>query len=497
MAQKNLAQKNKFSVSKAQPTILVGVITLVGLLIRFGFIAKSSIWHDEGFSIMLASRGWLEIWAPTARDVHPPLYYELLHLWMNFFGHSEVAIRSLSALAGVAIIPLGYLVAKKAAGRQAGYIAAGVLALAPFLIRYSQEARMYGILGLFLILALYCVMRIVQKPESFWPYAGYTLSIAAAMYTHYFAALAVVSFWLYLILLEPLKRWRVGRAVFLSWRWWVANIVAGLLFVPWLPSMLAQLKRGQGLSWLQPTSWRTVPDTVWQFFTFTDGRMLNLIYWLLALLVIAGLVWLWLSDRSKQKFTRLLIIYTSAPIAIGILVSLRRPIFHERYFAFAAIGFYILVAIAVDRLGRKNRVVLVTLIGVVCLIELVGIRNVYAQSSHQMRTEMAVVNSSYQPGDKLVSGELYTYFDGSYYNGTGQRMLLYTGNGTPNGYGESALLYDQNVYLPSYNNLPTGSRVWLVGKTGEHDYYDQIPSNWQLLRQSERGYSETRLYQIQ
>ncbi len=240
-----------------------------------------------------------------------------------------------------------------------------------------------------------------------------------------------------------------------------------------------------------------MPDTVWQFLTFTDGRMLTVAYWLVGLLVIALLGWLWWGDRSKSKFVRLVVLYTALPIAIGIVVSLRRPIFHERYFAFAAIGFYILLAVALDRLAQKNRTILITMVAVVCLVEVVGIRNVYVQSSHQMAAEMAVVNAGYQAGDAIVSGELYTYFDGSYYNHTGQRMLLYTAGGTPNGYGESALLYDQNVYLPSYANLPVGGRVWLVGKTGEHDYYDQVPNNWHLLQQAQAGYSEIRFYQIQ
>lgn len=167
---------------------------------------------------MLAKRTVQEIWAGSARDVHPPLYYELLHFWMRLFGTSELAIRSLSAFAGVLIIPIGYLIVRKIAGLRAAILASFVLALAPFLIRYSQEARMYGLLGLFLLLALYAVTEIAERPKRTWPYVLYTLSIAAGLYTHYFTVLAVLAFWLYFVLLEKPSTWKIGESIWLSLR---------------------------------------------------------------------------------------------------------------------------------------------------------------------------------------------------------------------------------------------------------------------------------------
>lgn len=447
---------------------------------------------------MLAKRSSQEIWLGSARDVHPPLYYELLHIWMKLFGTSELAIRSLSTIAGVLIIPIGYLIVKKIAGLRAAVLASFVLALAPFLVRYSQEARMYGLLGLLLLLALYAVIEIVERPKRTWPYVLYTLSIAAGLYTHYFTVLAVLAFWLYFVLLEKPSTWQIGKNIWLSLRWWVANLAAVILFLPWIPNLLAQLRRGQGLSWLPPATLRTLPDTIWQFFSFTDGRALFVfIYWLVPLLVIIAGAYLWLRDKSKYKFARLLVLYSFLPIAIGLLVSIKKPIFHERYFAFAAIGVYLILVIALEWLAGKRTWLFAVLAALLLAVECIGVRNVYYQANHQMRNVMQTANLDYRPGDKLVAGELYVYFDGSYYNATGQPIGLYTAGTEPNGYGESGLLYNQNVYLNSYSTIPAGTRVWLIGKTGEHSYYNQIPSNWKLLEEKLAGYSELRLYQVQ
>ena len=55
-----------------------------------------SFWRDEAFSYLLAKRSLLDIVTLTVKDFSPPLYYFFLHFWINVFGKSEVALRSLS-----------------------------------------------------------------------------------------------------------------------------------------------------------------------------------------------------------------------------------------------------------------------------------------------------------------------------------------------------------------------------------------------------------------
>ena len=155
-----------------------------------------------------------------------------------------------------------------------------------------------------------------------------------------------------------------------------------------------------------------------------------------------------------------------------------------------------LLALAISEINAKNKILAALLLFIVVSSQLVGIRNVNSQSNHQMSTVMSGLESSFKPDDKLIAGELYVYFDSSYYNRTGLDIFLYTKQGRPNGYGESGLIYDKGIYLDSYNDIQSG-RVWVIGKTGQHDYYDQVPSSWKLVSTFSAGYSEARLYQIQ
>ena len=208
------------------------------------------------------------------------------------------------------------------------------------------------------------------------------------------------------------------------------------------------------------------------------------------------MVYLIIKDKSKQRYTIMLVSFTLLPVLLAIAASLVRPVYHERYFVFSAIGVCILLALFVGQLYIKHRVLACMAAVIIILVQLVGLRNVNAQANHKMSEVAGRINSGFMVGDSIVSGELYTYFDGSYYNSTGTTILLYSGSGRPNGYGESGLIFDKGVYLDSYNEL-SSKRVWVLGKTGQHSYFDNVPSNWKLLESYSAGYSAVRLYQIQ
>jgi len=69
-----------------------------------------SFWRDEAFSYLLAKKSILEIITLTVRDFSPPLYYFLLHFWINAFGKSEVALRSLSLIFYWATLYVAFLI---------------------------------------------------------------------------------------------------------------------------------------------------------------------------------------------------------------------------------------------------------------------------------------------------------------------------------------------------------------------------------------------------
>ena len=166
--------------------VYLAVLVAVGTFLRFWDVAKASIWHDEGYTMMLAPMSPTQIVARTARDVHPPLYYESLHYWMKIFGSSETAARGMSAFFSILAIILAYLLLKRIWSEAAGRWGALFVATGPFMVRYGQEARMYGMMAFLVLLATYFLIRALEKKQWHW-WIAYSFSVAASLYTHYYA----------------------------------------------------------------------------------------------------------------------------------------------------------------------------------------------------------------------------------------------------------------------------------------------------------------------
>ena len=152
---------------------------------------------------------------PDIRDSEstPPLYYLLAFAWTKLFGTSEVAIRSLSALIGTATVPLAFATARRLVEERAALVAAGLVAVNPILVWYSQEARAYALLVLLTVVSLGAFAVACRRPSvtptrahpsgRTHPGAGrqaggrgalvlWALASALALTTHYFAIFVIL-----------------------------------------------------------------------------------------------------------------------------------------------------------------------------------------------------------------------------------------------------------------------------------------------------------------
>jgi 4-amino-4-deoxy-L-arabinose transferase-like glycosyltransferase len=209
---------------------LPGVLLLAALglrLIRLGF---QPLWWDEGWSVFFATADVGTLLRLTAVDIHPPFYYLVLKLWIAVLGPTPQALRLLSVLLGTLSVPLLYATGRRLFGDRVGLLAALLLALSPLHVYYSQEVRMYGLVTLLCLAALYCALQTESHPWGRGAWLGYVVAATAALHTQYYAAflllalnLAVLGRWLW-------QRRELRRLV----PWMSAQIATALLFLPWL-----------------------------------------------------------------------------------------------------------------------------------------------------------------------------------------------------------------------------------------------------------------------
>lgn len=174
---------------------------MAGAALRFAGLELQSYWFDETATTRLLSRnldGLLEGVANS--ESAPPLYYIVAWLWSEAFGTAEFALRSLSALAGTATIPVAYAAAARLKSKRAGLYTAALTALSPLLIWYSQEARAYALLVLLSALSFYFFSRCLEDQRG-RPLALWAMTSSLALATHYFALFLVAAevIWLLII----------------------------------------------------------------------------------------------------------------------------------------------------------------------------------------------------------------------------------------------------------------------------------------------------------
>lgn len=214
-------------------------LTLVAAALRFWRIGHQSFWYDEAFTVVLVHRSpsaMLSLLPKT--ELTPPLYYCVAWVWVRIFGYGEAALRSLSALAGVATVPAVYAAAKELISRRAGLVAAALAAFNPLLIWYSQEARSYSVLVLLATLSLVAFAHVRSpRPSVRWIVAWFVLA-SLTLATHYFGALAVVPEAIWLLWVHRRDR-RVLLAIAA-----VAAVGCGLL-----PIALTQRQNANWIAW--------------------------------------------------------------------------------------------------------------------------------------------------------------------------------------------------------------------------------------------------------
>jgi len=224
------------------PRIAVpALMALHALLAGFG-LGRESLWLDEVMSVEMATGSWevLRGWFIMLPEQHP-LYYMVLRPWLALFGTSDLALRSLSLLFGVASVGGIYLLGRRVFDDAVGVVSSALLAVSPFWIYYSQEGRMYTLLVLLAIAASLLWLDYQEKLRrgDHASLLAYWVVGILGMYTHIFFAFVVMGHALASALRDD--AWRKNGAEGLK-----LGLPVLVGYLPWLILVLTHMPEGQG-----------------------------------------------------------------------------------------------------------------------------------------------------------------------------------------------------------------------------------------------------------
>jgi len=304
----------------------------VAVAVAFGLglyhLSSRSLWGDEAFSVTLARKPAGEFWHVVATSqANMSLYYVLLRGWIKL-GDGEGAVRALSLLAGVLAVAVLYVAAERLFDRWVASLAALLLAVNAFFLRYAQEARSYALAMLLTAVATLLFLRLEERPGTRRLGLAYVAVGALALYAHFFAAFVLAGHLLALaIARRPLRAQLLRLAAI------------GLLAVP-LGLFALFRDEGQVSHLVRPTPTYVV-DTLQGLAGGT--RLLLVLY--AAAVVIAGASLIRRLDWPMVVAAT----WAATPVVGALVISIGKPLWAPRFLIVALPGIVLLVAVGLRR----------------------------------------------------------------------------------------------------------------------------------------------------
>ncbi|MCL4301574.1 MAG: glycosyltransferase family 39 protein [Anaerolineae bacterium] len=424
-----------------QKWLLIG-LTACAFLLRLHRLDVQSLWFDEAFSAFISS-------SPPDAAIqsmleeglqHSPLYYLLLRPFAAS-GFSEFSLRFLSVAAGVVAIPLMAQMGRIAAKAQVGLLAAVLLTVNPFHTWYSQEARMYTLVIVAALGAMFFFSRNLRCPR--WQnWLGLTLFTVIGLNTHYFAFfIPLIQFIFIVVTLK--QNYRLLRP------WLATQLLAGLSILPWLIIIVRWGKFYFGSAALQPPTGYDLLQTVWNFslgYTVELTLYVGLMLALLLLLFVLGI------NAARRTGTGLLLIlWGLTPPLLAFLMSFRLPMYVDRYISLSLPAFLLLVVLGLYQ-WPPQKVSQRVLAGIILGAMLAGLWRVYYDTEVYNRADWrslgAYLEENTGPGDVIALWKYQTLLSLFFYYQGSQPL--------------KPVMIGPQVILPALPASAGAYKVWLV-----------------------------------
>ena len=401
------------------------LIFFIGLFLRILFIDSREITYDDAFSYFLSLQSPSTIIAGTAADTMPPLYYFLLHFWMEI-SHSLWFLRLLNVIINLATLIFVYLLAKQFFNENVALISAFFFSISPFQIYHSQELRMYSLLLFGQVGFFYSVLKVVlfeSNKQKIWIIFT-TIFGTIAMYSHNLGIVGLLSVNLILIFR---RNWKIIRNLILI------QILVVIFSLPWFYFLPQQINKVQSAFWTQSPGLLEVIQAFLTLFSFLPMPILSIAIVLVIQLQI--LVYLVLLIFRKKELSKILLFsfFLAPPFILMILSYIVYPVFVPRIFIVSSIWWFFLLGSLVIETWKKGpgRIIFV-LFTLACVISLVYFYQFNSFPRSQFKKLATTIQTIESHSIPVIHDNKLSFFPTMYYYETDFQYYLQDEPGSPN-----------------------------------------------------------------
>ncbi|MCJ7629227.1 MAG: glycosyltransferase family 39 protein, partial [Longimicrobiales bacterium] len=240
----------------SKPAKSVVLSLMLGGALRVYGLGAENLWLDEVSTVRRMGLTFRELFFDIGSGTQLPLYFWISKAWCALAGTGESALRCPALVFGLLIIPAVFFLGREVLDETVGAWSAFLVAINPYLIHYSQEARPYTLFALLAVVAWFFLVRSVHSHRR-CDLAISLLATLGVLYTHPFGILILPTLLAAVLLFSP-----GGTGTFKSrdFRWfWRGLELIGLLYLPLLfrlgREMSLKLNGGSDGAWLPHPGW--------------------------------------------------------------------------------------------------------------------------------------------------------------------------------------------------------------------------------------------------
>ncbi len=390
------------------------IIIVIGIIFISLAGFHNAMWFDESYSVAISNHNFSDIWNIGGHDVHPVLYYWILHIIRMIFGNNIMIYKLFSVLALSILGILGYTHIRKDFGENIGILFSFLVFFLPVNVIYAVQIRMYPLAMLLVTLTAIYAYRIYKNKENKniknWILFG-VFSLASA-YTHYYALAAAVM--INLVMLVFLiknalanKKFTHNLKAFI-----IVGIIQILAYIPWLIYLLLQAKQVSAGYWIEIK----FPGTFIEMFTFQfTGNLETAIYVpnyiaiTYGILICAYVIYLFIKNKSSDKDKNrpgkfAILIYGLVILGVSVAsIIVGRSILYARYLLCITGLFIFFLSYILGKYGNKY------FIAIICVLTLsistyININLIIENYDSSNEKPIEYIKQNIQEGDIIVYG---------------------------------------------------------------------------------------------
>lgn len=405
---------------------IVLAILLLAFSLRILKLDGQSLWWDETLTVYGSNQDMISLLQGILeRRVHPPLFYVLMHFWL-LVGKEQFVVQTFAVFWGTLSVAAIYPVGRMVGGHKAGVCSTLLLAVSPYAIWYSQEARMYSLTAFLVLIANYFLMKTLREDHSkYW--IGYSAFTLLAIWTHHICLFIIPAQLAFVILNRGTHRTELRACL-------TSITLIGLLYLPWVVTIFATGGfHNAAIGWVP---FPQLQDLFWTPYVFTLGstsdphHLSNILVVLLCLSLVGLSLFLVRkpSTEDHQRSGRIFLAYwLFVPAILVFLISLdmpisqKRSIYMDRYFTLLLPAYIALVACGLSAISKLRKELGLLALLIVLMPTLVSLRNLYFDERYfrdDWRGAVRYIQQEGGPDDPILMKPSFFIPVQYYYEGT-------------------------------------------------------------------------------